>query len=305
MNNKRNWAHYNESLVNRGNITFWFSDEVLPSWNPQTHEYRRGRPFVYSDTAIETLLIVREVFHLTYRSTEGFGRNIFSLLGVEDERIPDYTSLCKRSKKLNVTLKVCDKRGELNILVDSTGLKVYGEGEWKVLKHGKDKRRTWRKLHVAIDADTQQIVAAKMTSNSTDDAEVVPDILRHIDGKVKTFYGDGGYDKRKVYQAPSRLNIRPVIPPRKNARLDHAGAWGLNGYYRNDAVLTTRLAGLEVWKKQVGYHRRSLVETTMFRIKKVFGERLKNRTIENQKVETMIKANVLNLFAVLGAMCFW
>jgi hypothetical protein len=99
MKNKRNWAQYNQSLVNRGNITFWFSDDVLASWNHPNHDYRRGRPFVYSDTAIETLLVVREVFHLTYRSTEGFGRNIFSLLGVQDARIPDYTSLCKRSKR--------------------------------------------------------------------------------------------------------------------------------------------------------------------------------------------------------------
>jgi hypothetical protein len=298
MKNKRNWAQYNQSLVNRGNITFWFSDDVLASWSHPNHDYRRGRPFVYSDTAIETLLVVREVFHLTYRSTEGFGRNIFSLLGVQDARIPDYTSLCKRSRTLDVPLKVFGKSGPLNILVDSTGLKVYGEGEWKVLQHGKDKRRTW------INAENQQIVAIKTTPNSTNDAEVVPEFLKLIDDKINTFCGDGAYDQRKIYLATSEHDIRPVIPPRKNARLDHVGAWGSNGYYRNDAILTTRLAGLSAWKEQVGYHRRSLVETAMFRIKKIFGERLKNRTPENQKVETVIKANVLNVFTALGTMCF-
>jgi hypothetical protein len=127
MKNERNKAQYDCSLVNCGSTTFWFSDKVLKSWNHTNRDF----PLACSDTAMETLLIICEIFHLTHRSTEGFGRNIFSLLGVQDTLIPDYTS-CKRSKTLNVLIKVCGKCGPFNILVDSTGLKVYGEGEWKV-----------------------------------------------------------------------------------------------------------------------------------------------------------------------------
>lgn len=304
MTKNRNWTQYNESLVNRGNITFWFSDDVLKLWNHKNQGYRRGRPFVYSDTAIETLLIVREVFHLTYRSAEGFGRNMFSLLKVQEARVPDYTSLCKRSKTLNVSLKVHGKRGSLDVVVDSTGLKVYGEGEWKVYKHGRSKRRTWRKLHIAIDAKTQQIVAAEMTSNSRDDASVVPDLLTHIDGNVVSLRGDGAYDKRSVYHTTSRLGILPVIPPRKNARYDQKGDWGSNGIHRNGAILISRLFGSNTWKEQVNYHQRSLVETAMFRIKKLFGERLKNRTMKNQWVETMVKINALNMLTAFTSVCF-
>ena len=142
---------------------FWFSDNVLKFRNHKNQGYRRGRPFAYSDTAIETLLIVREVFHLTHQSTEEFGRNLFSLLNVQEARAPDYTSLCKRSKTLNVSLKVCGKRSPLNIVVDSTELKVYGEGEWKVYKHGRSKRRSWCNLHIAVNVKTQQIDASEMT----------------------------------------------------------------------------------------------------------------------------------------------
>lgn len=304
MKERRNWAQYNESLVNRGRITFWFREDVLKLWNHENRSYRRGRPFIYSDTAIETLLLVREVFHLTYRSAEGFGHGAFTMLGIQDSRIPDYSSICKRSKTLNVSLKVQNKRGALNVIVDSTGLKVYGEGEWKVKKHGISKRRTWRKLHVMIDAKTQRIVAAETTSNSADDASVVPNLLSHCDGKVETLRGDGAYDKRKVYKATSEHDIRPIIPPRKNARLDHVGAWGSNGRYRNDAITTIRSAGLDAWKEEVGYRQRSLVETTMFRVKKIFGDRFKNRSMENQKVETMIKMKALNMFAILATLPF-
>ena len=248
MTKNRNWTQYNESLVNRGNITFWFSDDVLKLWNHRNQGYRRGRPFVY-------------------RSAEGFGRNMFSLLKVQEARIPDYTALCKRSKTLNVSLKVYGKRGSLDVVVDSTGLKVYGEGEWKIYKHGRSKRRTWRKLHIAIDAKTQQIVAAEMTTNSRDDASVVPDLLTHIDGNVVSLRGDGAYDKRSVYHTTSRLGILPVIPPRKNVRYDQNGDWGSNGIYRNGAILISRLFGSDTWKEQVNYHQRSLVETPCSELK--------------------------------------
>ena len=155
---------------------------------------------------------------------------MFSLLRVQEARVPDYTSLCKRSKTLNVPLRVYRKRGSLDVAVDSTGLKVYGESEWEVYKLGRGKSRTCRNPYIAMDFKTQQIVAAEMTSNSRDDASVVPGLLTYIDGKVVSLCGDGAYDKRSVYHITSRLGIHPVIRPRKNARHDQNGDWGSNGF---------------------------------------------------------------------------
>ena len=138
-----NWREYNESLVRRGDVTFWFSDDVIESWGHANDEPKVGHPFVYSDTAVECLLVLRELFRLPYRQTEGLGRSLTSLMEV-DVAIPDFTSLAKRAAKLSVSLDVSVHKGPIDVVVDSTGLKVFGEGEWKTRKHGQSKRRTWR-----------------------------------------------------------------------------------------------------------------------------------------------------------------
>ena len=221
---------------------------------------------------------------------------MFSLLKVQEARVPEYTPLCKRSKTLNVSLKVCSKRSPLDIVVDSIGLKVY--------KYGRSKRRTWRKLHTAVDIKTQQIVTTEMTSNNRDDASVVPDLLTHIANKAVSLCGDGAYDKHRVYHTTSRLEIHPVLPPRKNVRYDQNRDWGENGIYRNGAILISRLFGSDTWKEQVNYHERSLVETAIFQIKRLFGECLKNRTLKNQWGKTMVKNNVLNMLSVFASVYF-
>ena len=186
-----NWREYNESLVRRGDITIWFSDDVLNSWEHPNAITKVGRPFTYSDTAIECLLTIRELFKLPYRQTEGLGRSLAKLLDV-DVAIPDFTSLAKRAAKLSVSLNVANKRGRIDIVVDSTGLKVFGEGEWKMRNHGKSKRRTWRKVHLSVDPETQEIVAEVLTENSGYDADQVEPMLEQINQPVETFYGDGG-----------------------------------------------------------------------------------------------------------------
>ena len=142
-----NWKEYNESLVKRGQFTLWISDEVIEHWLHENKGIKRGRPFTYSDLAIETLLMIREFFRTTYRATEGFGHSLIALLQI-DLAIPDFTSLAKRAAKLGIDIDVTKYRGPIDLVVDSTGLKVYGEGEWKVKKHGWAKHRTWRKLHL-------------------------------------------------------------------------------------------------------------------------------------------------------------
>ena len=189
-----NWKQYNESLVQRGSIAVWFSDDALANWEHSNDEIKVGRPFTYSDTAVECLLTIRELLKLPYRQTEGFSRSIIKLLDAE-VAIPDYSSLAKRAAKLGVALKVANKRGSIDIVVDSTGMKVFGEGEWKTRTHGNGKRRTWRKLHLSVNADTREIVAEVLTENSCHDSQTVPAMLGQIDQPVQKFYGDGGYDK--------------------------------------------------------------------------------------------------------------
>lgn len=294
-----NWKKYNESLVNRGDITIWFSEDALDRWKHPNDTAKVGRPFVYSDTAIECLLTIRELFKLPYRQTEGLGRSLVKLLNAE-VAIPDFTSLAKRAAKLNISLSVAHQRGPIDIVVDSTGLKVFGEGEWKMRTHGKSKRRTWRKVHLSVNPQTHEIVAEVLTENSKDDASQVGPMLEQINPRVETFYGDGSYDKWKVYGLLESENIRPVVPPQHNAKIKQHGNATSEPLARDAAIRGIRRLGRKSWKEEIGYHCRSLAETAMFRLKQTFGDNLKNRTLANQKIESRIRCKILNQFAQLG-----
>lgn len=294
-----NWSKYNESLVQRGSVTFWFSEEVLRQWDHANAVPRRGHPFVYSDRAVECLLVLRELFQLPYRQTEGLGRSLAELMKVEIG-IPDYTSLAKRAAKLGVSLDVRRHRGAIDIVVDSTGLKVFGEGEWKMRKHGKSKRRTWRKLHLAINPDTQEIEAETLTTNGCDDASQVDPLLDQASHSTHAFYGDGAYDKWKVYHTLAKHGTKAIIPPQRNAKISQHGNSSQSPLSRDVAIRAIRRRGRRRWKEDVGYHRRSLSETAMYRMKCCFGDHLKNRLIPNQKTEARLRSKLLNKFTHLG-----
>lgn len=294
-----NWRKYNESLVRRGDITFWFDDDVIDSWEHANDEPKVGRPFTYSDTAVECLLVLRELFQLAYRQTEGLGRSLAKLMGAEIA-IPDFTSLAKRAAKLEISLDVAHRRGPIDIVVDSTGLKVFGEGEWKMRKHGQSKRRTWRKLHLSVNPATQEIEAELLTENSGHDADQVPGLLDQVDGPVAAFYGDGAYDQWKVYGELDQRAIKPIIPPRRNAKIKQHGNSGQPPLVRDEAIRAIRRVGRKSWKQSVNYHRRSLAETAMYRLKCCFGDRLKNHAFPNQRTEARIRSKILNHFTHLG-----
>jgi Transposase DDE domain len=294
-----NWKQYNESLVQRGNITVWFSDDALANWEHPNDAIKVGRPFTYSDTAVECLLTIRELLKLPYRQTEGFSRSIIKLLDI-DVAIPDYSSLAKRAAKLGVALKVASKQGAIDIVVDSTGMKVFGEGEWKTRMHGKGKRRTWRKLHLSVNAETREIVAEVLTENSSHDSQMVPAMLGQIDQPVQQFYGDGGYDTWKVYEALAAEQIEPIIPPQHNAKIKQHGNHANEPLPRDEAIRGIRRLGRKGWKQEVGYHRRSLAETTMYRVKQTFGPKLKNRNLPNQQTESRIRCKIINRFTKFG-----
>ena len=294
-----NWGKYNESLVQRGSITFWFSEDVIAQWHHPNNRSKVGHPFVYSDTAVECLLVLRELFQLPYRQTEGLGRSLVQLMEISLD-IPDYTSLAKRAAKMEISLDVRRHRRPIDVVVDSTGLKVFGEGEWKMRKHGKSKRRTWRKLHLAVNPATQEIEAETLTENSCDDAGQVDPLLDQISGSTDGFYGDGAYDKWKVYETLAQRGMKAIIPPQRNAKIAQHGNSSEPPLSRDAAIREIRRRGRRQWKESVGYHRRSLSETAMHRMKCCFGDHLKNRLIPNQRTEARLRSKILNKFTHLG-----
>ena len=294
----RNWASYNESLKKRGSITLWIDEDVLRVWEPTPEAVRpRGGQKQYSDGAIECLLMVKSVYHLAYRQTEGFANSLSKLLGVELP-IPDYSTLNRRAKTLKVKLPQGEK-GPIHAVLDSTGLKVYGEGEWKVRQHGYSKRRTWQKLHLSVDEATGEIEAEVLTEAGVDDAEVAEELLTQTRAKIEQMSADGAYDKQKVYQAAAVKGVEKItIPPRRDAVL-----WVENSpdpHPRNANLQRIWDIGRKEWKQESGYHRRSLAETTMFRYKTIFGDHLTARETQRQKTEARVKCAALNRMTRLG-----
>lgn len=295
----KNWSEYEKSLVQRGSITFWLSDDFEQSWL-YTGEKQRGSQFDYSDKTIEIMLTLKEVFHLTNRGVEGFVRSLFVMMAVS-LRVPDHSTLSKRGKTLKVNLPK-KSSGSLNVVLDSTGLKIYGEGEWKVRKHGYCKRRTWRKLHLGGNPDTGEILAVVLTENNVSDDAVVKDMLEQIEESLLSCAGDGAYDKRKVYEALNEHSpdMDILIPPRKNAHIwQHANS-KQERHKRDENLRYIRKHGRKTWKEDSGYHIRSLAETSMFRLKTIFGDKLSARLLETQTTQASIRCLALNRMTHLG-----
>ena len=295
----KNWSDYEKALVRRGSITFWLSDDFEKNWR-HTGEKQRGSQFDYSDQAILVMLTVKEIFHLTNRQTEGFMRSLFVLMEV-NLPVPDHSTLSKRGKELKVNLPKKSSQS-LNIVMDSTGLKVYGEGEWKVRQHGVSKRRIWRKLHVGVNPEDGEIQAVLLTENSVSDDDAVEVLLEQIEQEVAKFAADGAYDKRKVYYGLNAHSPKAdiLIPPRKNARIWKHGNTKAQRLKRDENLRSIRKHGRKEWKKKSGYHVRSLAETTMFRLKTIFGNGLSARLLETQTTQAVVRCAALNRMTHLG-----
>ncbi len=295
----RNWSEYEKALVQRGSLTFWLTDDFEKVWL-YAGEKQRGSQYDYSDQAIEIMLTLKEVFHLSNRGVEGFVRSVFALLNLHLP-VPDHTTLSKRSKSLQVKLPKKTK-GRMNLVLDSTGLKIYGEGEWKVRKHGYSKHRTWRKLHVGVNPDNGEIQVAVLTGNSTSDATVVKEMLAQIEQTLVSCAADGAYDQRQVYQALDDHSpaVEILIPPRKNAHIWQHGNSKEERLKRDENLRYIRKYGRQQWKEDSGYHIRSLAETIMFRLKTIFGDKLSARLLETQTSQALIRCLALNRMTHLG-----
>jgi hypothetical protein len=295
----KNWSEYDKALVERGSITFWMAEGFEKRWM-YAGKKQRGSQFDYSDEAIAIMLTVKEVFHFTNRQTEGFVRSLFRMNKI-NLPVPDHTTLSKRGKKLKVSLPKTSSKS-VNIVMDSTGLKIYGEGEWKVRMHGVSKRRTWLKLHIGVNPDTGEIQAALLTKNNISDDQAVEPLLEQIEQTILDFGADGAYDKRKVYDSLNKHSpdVNILIPPRKNAHIWKHGNSKSERLKRDENLRYIRKHGRKAWKKDSGYHVRSLVETSMFRLKTVFGNKLSARLIETQTTQALVRCAALNKMTHLG-----
>jgi hypothetical protein len=288
-----NWKQYNQALVSRGSLTFWVDEAAVNTWYCHEHHGGRGRGFSYSDVAIETALMVKGIFSLSLRALEGFLNSLFTLMNVPLTS-PDYTSISKRAKTVNVKYRNPSRGPITHVVVDATGLKVFGEGEWKTRKHGSEKRRTWRKLHLAIDASTHEVVAAEVSLVSVGDSEVLPTLLNPLRRKIMQVSADGAYDTKGCYQLLRRKGCKATIPPRSNA-----GLWE-KGHPRNEAVEALKTGQLKQWKIDNGYHQRSLAETAMGRYKQLNSPMLSLRDYNGQVAEALAGVKAMNKVIRLG-----
>ncbi len=294
----RNWAQYNGALKARGSLTVYLDRDM--QWLA-TPSGKRGRQQIFSDASIQFCLSLKCLFNLPLRQTLGLVQSLLLLAGL-DWPVPDYSTLSRRQETLKVQLPYRGSgAGALDLLVDSTGIKFVGEGEWKRKKHGAEYRRQWRKVHLAIDAKTLEIRAIEVTDNSVGDAPMLPELLAQIadEQEIGSVYADGAYDTKACHEAIAQRNAQAIIPPRKNARLWKVKADKLGERVRNEAVRACQRLGRKIWKHWSGYHRRSLVETKMHCFKRL-GERVMARTFESQVTELQVRVALLNRFTQLG-----
>lgn len=295
----RNWGQYNAALKQRGSLTLWLSREAIENWTTREKSGQRGASVTYTALAIETMASVQAIFSLPGRQTQGFLQSLFDLLKLE-LTVPDHSTLSRRRGTLDVKLPLEQPGQTRHLVIDSTGVKVFGEGEWKVRQHGWSKRRTWLKLHLAADEANLEIISAYATSNNLSDGEMLPRLLAGLSEEVTQISADGAYDQRRCYEAIKECRARAAIPPRRGAKIWQRATAQSERHGRDENLRQIRRVGRRKWKEQCGYHRRSLAETTMFRLKAIFGARVRTRKISNQLTEMLLRCAMLNRMTHLG-----
>ena len=306
-----NWSAYNKSLCERGKITVFLTPEVTDNWHEQKKRIGSGKRNIYSDSTVLFMATIGEVYGLPYRQTQGFLEQVFMSNGIE-LRVPNYTILSKRAKdpKVKDIIKKIDKlRGdgeEIYLVVDSSGIKVYGEYEWKVKKHGKEQRRKWRKLHIGIDMKSRKVVSHTLTSNDVHDGMEFGKLLdgsKEHGRRVSRLYADAAYSWHAIFDRLEDEFIMPRIPLPKNSVI--------SGEDVDEAIMVMRprdralleiydAGGVEEWKKSTDYHQRSLVENFFSRFKTIFGEKMVQRRDDIREFRASVRCLILNKFADLG-----
>jgi hypothetical protein len=298
----RNWSEYNKSLTNRGNLFFWIDQKAIKKWKAGKDPRFIGAPRQYSDDAILCMLAIKIIFHQPYRQLIGLFISLFALMGVTLP-LPHFTTVATRARQLGKHFKRLSVKRPTDLVFDSSGFKVYGEGEWKVKQHGKQRRRRWKKFHIAICPDSHEIILAEVTELEEMDCEVMPKIIKKAPTSVKQVIGDGAFDTANCYEAAEREGMKLLTPPRHGAvHWPGDTEWAMD---RNKAI--SEIAGLggddearQLWKILRGYHKRSLVETSYSRFKGIFGGTLFSKRTDSQEVELLCKASILNRMTQIG-----
>jgi IS5 family transposase len=289
-----NWREYNRALVARGSVTLWIDEAVVAGWGAAG-----GKGWRYSDVAILCALSLRAVFGLTLRQTQGFLDDLTRRLGLEIT-VPHYSTFSRRAATLTVPKLARPSGGPLHLAIDATGLKVHGEGEWKMRVHGKGRRRVWRKLHLAVDTRTGMLHAHALTASEVHDGGALAGLLADIAAPIAAVCADKAYDSFDCHAAILARAAQPVIPPRKGAAIRPPPGREDVPATRGAAVARIAEVGRDAWKAETGYHRRSLAETAMLRYKTLIGPSLRSRSFDRQKPEAAVAVRCINTFTALG-----
>ena len=292
-----NWKEYNQGLKQRGSLTFWLGDDLEGRWYEASFSGKRGRPLIYSDICMKILATLRHIFKLGLRQLEGFVVSIFNWLGI-DLKVPEFSRLSRRMTGILSKIKFPDKEKIGHVVIDSSGIKVYGEKEWLETKKGKKyQRRKWRKIHIGVDGEGN-ILDLKMTNHKTNDRQMANPIIESIGlENINEVLGDGGYDGLNIYSFLEKNGIITLIPPPPNAKV-HEKRDELR--QRNKTVQCIRDRGYHAWVNKNNFGRRNRVENTFYRIKTIFGRQFMSRVWKNQEVESKLIATLLNQMTTLG-----
>jgi hypothetical protein len=297
-----NSREYDQSLKNRGSLIIWFSEEAVAKWNNSVFVHKkRGGQAIYSDLAIETCVMLGLVYKQHLRQTEGFVESIIKLLNLE-LKTPDYTTISRRTKKLKVSRYRRANRYPVTLCVDSTGIKIYGEQEWQEEKYALKARKSWRKLHIAVD-ENGYIASSELTTHNISDCATIGTLLEEIDSPIDTVLADGAYDQPSTYKAliayqnqhGNEIPIKAVVPPNLGFRAEMPD----DSKLRLDNIRLME-QGRKRWQKHTNYGRRAKAENAIYRYKSIIGNKLKSRTFLNQKTESKVAANILNIMTKLG-----
>ncbi|HJN77731.1 MAG TPA: IS5 family transposase [Myxococcota bacterium] len=294
-----NWPAYEASLRKRGDVTLWFDEEAILAWNAAKGGTPGGQR-TYSNLAILTAMTLRTVFRLPLRQTEGFVASLIALMGLELDT-PDHTTLSRRGRDVEVPMPARSLGGAVHLVIDSTGLKMMGDGEWHAHKHRtSNRRRSWRKLHLGVD-EQGFILAWDLTGARVDDSPIGVSMLEELDVTIKRFTAYGAYDSRAIYQAVAKAgtpDVTVVVPPSRRAAVDPAAVWPWD--QRNAAIERIAEVGRRQWRKESGAHRQARAENAMFRYKRIIGDGLRSRSFNAQTREAMVAVRVLNRMTQLG-----
>ncbi len=295
----RNWPEYNRALVARGSLTFWFDEESIAVWRQTKRTEGSGRPRLYSDTAIQCALVLRCVFVSACALPRACSLP-WSSSWPSNLPVPDYSTVSRRQGSLDPSLSVSSGDRPRHVVIDTTGLRVYGAGGWHVRKHRRGRRRAWRKLHLGVDETTKEIVAVDMTPSNVHDSQMFAQLLDQVAGSICQVSGDRAYDTRACYESALERDAIVTIPPRRNARV--RASVGVNDWRtrRNATLGKIRDFGRYEWRASSGCTRQSLAENAVSRFKGLLGPGLSARRLDNQRVEAIVKCAVLNRMTSLG-----